>query len=185
VNMCNVGFDANVALHMAKFKTLPLVGGQMAYNLSLFYSLLHKMYSQLRITVDGDETFEGEFLLTAIGNGSFCGGGYKGTPLAQVNDGLLDLCIVKKVSRLKLINLVNVYKRGLHLENEALRQYIIYRRCTQVDITAEKPFAVSVDGENACVKNLSIKIAEGALRFAAPLQDCIRTPALSAATFGE
>ncbi|RPF49071.1 YegS/Rv2252/BmrU family lipid kinase [Hydrogenoanaerobacterium saccharovorans] len=184
VNMCNIGFDANVALHMSKFKMLPFVKGQMAYNLALLYSLLNKMSTHLRITVDGNETFEGEFLLTAIGNGRFCGGGYKGTPLAKVNDGLLDLCIVKKVSRFNLVKLVNVYKAGMHLQDAQLQPYIIYRRCRQIDIAAPQPFAMSVDGENTRVQSVSVKIAERALSFAAPMQDCACSPALVCAGCG-
>lgn len=58
VNMCYAGFDANVALNMDKFKSLPLVNGPIAYQLSLVYCLLKKMFYHFRVVVDKEEVIE-------------------------------------------------------------------------------------------------------------------------------
>lgn len=168
VNMCNVGFDATVALNMCKFKRLPFVSGKMAYNISLVYCLLHKMSSKLTITLDGGEVLEGEFLLAALGNGCYCGGGYKSNPLAETDDGMLDLCVVKKVPRLKLLGLIKSYKLGEHLSNPKFIGYIIYHRCRSIEVKADAPFAISVDGEIRRDKNLAAQVERAALRFALP-----------------
>lgn len=168
INMCNVGFDANVALNMAKFKSLPLVSGHMAYQLSLIYCLLQKMSYPLKVVLDDSEVIQGEFLFTTIGNGCYCGGGFKGVPDAVINDGLLDLCVVKKLSRPKFLSVVSIYKEGRHLQEKALEPYLYYRKARKIEVVSEKPFAVSIDGESNLRKNLCVEVQPGALRFASP-----------------
>ena len=45
-------------------------------------------------------------------NGVSYGGGFRAAPLARMDDGLLDLVLVKKVSRLRIARVVGMYKAG-------------------------------------------------------------------------
>lgn len=173
VNLCNIGFDAKVAENMNKFKRFPLISGQGAYTLSTFYSLLHKMYSNLEILIDDHEVIQGDFLLCVVANGMTYGGGYKGAPLAKINDGLIDVCIFKKVSRFKLIKLINVYKRGEHLDNEEIKEYFIYKKCRSIDIKSKKDFTVCIDGEILVEKNINIALEKKAVNFLVPHKEII------------
>ncbi|MCF0147690.1 MAG: YegS/Rv2252/BmrU family lipid kinase [Clostridium sp.] len=173
VNLCNIGFDAKVAENMNKFKRFPLISGQGAYTLSVFYSLLHKMYSNLEILIDNEETIEGDFLLCVVANGMTYGGGYKGAPLAKINDGLIDVCIFKKVSRLKLLRLINVFKKGEHLENEEMKEYFIYKKCRSIHIRSKNDFTVCIDGEILVDKNIDINLERKAVNFLVPHKDII------------
>lgn len=173
VNLCNIGFDAKVAENMNKFKRFPLISGQGAYTLSVFYSLLHKMYSNLEILIDNEETIEGDFLLCVVANGMTYGGGYKGAPLAKINDGLIDVCIFKKVSRSKLLKLINVFKRGEHLENEEMKEYFIYKKCRSINIKSKKDFTVCIDGEILIERNIEINLERKAVNFLVPNKEII------------
>ncbi len=173
VNVCNIGFDAKVAENMNKFKRFPLISGQGAYTLSVFYSLLHKMYSNLEILIDNEEKIEGNFLLCVVANGMTYGGGYKGAPLAKINDGLIDICIFKKVSRFKLLKLINIFKRGEHLQNEEMKKYFIYKKCRSIHIKSKKDFTVCIDGEIVVEKNIEINLEGKAINFLIPHKDII------------
>lgn len=168
VNVCNIGFDAKVAEDMVKFKRFPFVSGQVAYTISVFYSLLHNMYTNLEILIDNDELIKGDFLLCVIANGMTYGGGYKGAPLAKINDGLIDVCMIKKISRLKLINLINAYKKGEQLENEVLKEYCIYRKCRIINIKSKTDLTVCIDGEILIDKNIDITLEKEAINFLVP-----------------
>ncbi|MDI9215479.1 diacylglycerol/lipid kinase family protein [Clostridium tertium] len=168
VNLCNIGFDAKVAENMVKFKRFPLISGQGAYTLSVFYSLFHKMYNTFDIMIDGSESIHGDFLLCAVANGKSYGGGYMGAPLAEVNDGLIDLCIIKKVSRLKLVKLIKLYKEGKHLESDELKEYVIYKKCKSVNIKSKEKFTICVDGEIFTNDNLSISLESKVIKFLIP-----------------
>ncbi len=173
VNLCNIGFDAKVANNINKFKRFPFISGQGAYTLSTFYSLLHKMHSNLDILIDNEELIQGDFLLCVVANGMTYGGGYKGAPLAKINDGLIDVCIFKKVSRLKLVKLINVYKRGEHLDNEEMKKYFIYKKCRSIDIKSKDDFIVCIDGEILVEKNINIALEKKALNFLVPHKEII------------
>lgn len=165
INLCNIGFDAKVANNMTKFKKIPFLNGQGVYTLSVFYSLLNKMHSYFNISIDDKENIEGDFLICVIANGMTYGGGYRGTPLAKINDGLIDVCIFKKVSRFKLLKLINIYKRGEHLENEEMKKYFIYRKCKTININSEKKLTVCIDGEILLEKNINVTVENNAINF--------------------
>ena len=128
INICNIGFDAKVASNVNKFKKLSFISGGTAYTLALFYSLVHRMHQNFEILLDNKEVIKGKFLLCTFSNGVSYGGGYNAAPLAKVNYGLIDVCIVKKVSRFKLVKLLGLYKNGKHLDNEEISRYIIYKK---------------------------------------------------------
>jgi len=65
------------------------------------------------VTIDG-QTFEKESLLMAVANGKFYGGGIQPTPDASINDGLLDVCFVRKMSVFRIIRLLPLYMKGQH-----------------------------------------------------------------------
>ena len=68
--------------------------------------------------------FEGKSLLLALCNGEYYGGSYRCAPYAIQDDGLMEVSIVKKVSRLTFLRLVGGYKKGEHITNyEKYKKY--------------------------------------------------------------
>ena len=114
--ICSAGLDAQVAYGIPRFRRLPFAGGETAYKLSILTSLCSRLGHKLRIDADG-EIFTGEYLMLAICNGMTYGGGFKAAPQADMQDGLLDLILVRKISRLRIAGVVNTYKQGKHLSD--------------------------------------------------------------------
>lgn len=169
VNLCNAGFDAEVAKNMGVFKTLPFIKrGMAAYNISVAYSLLKPIGKQMRVVLDGQQVLEESFLLLAVGNGAFYGGGYKAAPTARIDDGILNFCGVRKLSRFKIARLIGLYKEGMHPESEEIKDYIEYRECRKVEIRSLQPFSFSVDGECSLRMAVTLELIPGAIRFIAP-----------------
>ena len=165
INLCNIGFDADVAHNVSRFKRF--FSGILAYNFSVFYCLVGKISRTMEIHIDG-EILKGEFLLCACGNGNAYGGGYISAPLAQVDDGLIDVCILKKVSKLKFINLINVYKAGMHLIEPSLKDVITYKKCKRITLAFPKETIFCMDGEIEHAKTVDIQILPKALTFLVP-----------------
>ena len=171
--LCSVGIDAEVAYNIPKFRRVPLCGGQMAYNLSIVERLLGPMGRRLHIEVD-DEVFEGDYLICAVCNGKTYGGGYMAGPEADVQDGLLDVVFVKKISRLRIAGVLNLYKNGRHLKNgqvvERFRDIMTYRRARHVRIRPVDGGQViaNIDGECGPAPSLSADVLPAAARFVLP-----------------
>ena len=171
--ICSARLDAQVAYGLPKFRRLPFCGGQMAYHLSVVQQVCGPLGHRLRVQT-GEETFEDEFLMAAVCNGSCYGGGYQASPKASLNDGLLDVVLVKKVSRLRIAGVVGIYKNGEHVRNgeirEDLRSIIRLVRTRAVAITAldERPLILNIDGECGPGRRLQASVLPGAARFVVP-----------------
>lgn len=168
LNILNIGFDANVAARMIKYKRLPLVSGKGAYSLGVLVSFLCKLANHFTVKVDGNMIYDGLGLLCAVANGICYGGGYYCAPEAVVDDGLLDICLVKKISRFKFIKLIKYYKEGTHLITPKVSQHIVYCKGKEVIIECQKELNYSIDGEMGRSARFKIAVIPNALNFIVP-----------------
>lgn len=102
---------------------------------------------------------EVEFLHFAVGNGRATGGGTVIAPLARVDDGLLDLCVVEPIARSAYAGLLLEVRRGEHLERDGVH----YVQTPWVTVESETPIVVNLDGESASLTRLEYRIAPLAL----------------------
>ena len=167
INMINVGFDCEVVVKTAEIKRRPWVPAGMAYGMGVALELIRKPGVTATVSVDGGEPFEKKLLLCAIGNGAFYGGGYKPVPFSSVQDGALDMCIVKDVSRFTFVRLVSSYKKGEHVveKNKKVLQYL---RGRSLSLSFPEERNVCIDGEIVRMDRCDIEVVPGALRFVVP-----------------
>lgn len=169
VNEFNIGFDANVVVKQAKIKKWPLVSGKLAYDIGVLAAFLGKIRSTYKITIDDKVVYEGVALLGAVMNGGYYGGGYYCAPLAKVDDGLLDFCMVKDVKKTKFLGLINDYKSGNHInESSKAYPYIIHERGKKIRIEIDKDWPYSLDGEIYYTKDVTVEVVPNAIKFVLP-----------------
>ena len=180
LNICCAGLDASVALNMARYKQLPLVTGATAYNIALFKAFCGKMGNPMRIWVNGELVADGTFLLSVFANGRCYGGGYFASPKSLIDDGVLDVLLVRvPKSRLQIPGLVAVYKAGHHLDSAKFNDLLTVFHGQQVSFEAKHPVAVTADGECFEIDRMDFSVLPHAVRFLVP-QGC-RTECLQAA----
>jgi YegS/Rv2252/BmrU family lipid kinase len=168
MNVFNIGLDADIAARVKRIKRIPFVSGKGAYILGVVASFFRKLPHYFKIIVDDEVLFEGQGLLSAVSNGICYGGGFYCTPYALSNDGLIDVVAVKKVSRLKFLKLIKFYKRGEHLDNPKLKDYIFYKQGKSVRIESNELLNYAMDGEVENSKSIELKIVPNALKFVVP-----------------
>lgn len=171
--ICSAGLDAQVAYGIPKFRRIPLCGGSMAYKLSILQAVSGPLGHRLRVCAD-DEVITGNFLMLALCNGSTYGGGFLAAPQACMNDGLLELVLVRKISRLQIARLIGDYQKGLHMQGgqvaPAYRDIIIARkvRRLQLDTLDGNPIVVTRDGECAPYNSLRARVLPAAAQIVLP-----------------
>ena len=173
VNIINMGFDCDVVEEMMRLKKLPFIFGSMAYILGVVKTLfkpIGKLLNVKFIDINNDEFhYNGEFLLAAIANGSFYGGGFNAAPLASMTDGLLDVMIINKMSRFKFISLVGDYRKGTHIDHETgkpskrCEKVVDFYRCKSLEI--KNVDKICVDGEICYESSLDIEVIPQAITF--------------------
>ena len=147
-NMFNIGFDANVCDMAAKLKKYSLTRGSFAYTLSSFMILVKKKGASLKIESDGKTVYDGRLLLTSIANGSFCGGGIKSNPYANVSNGKVNVNVIKNISRTKFLSIFPKYTKGIHMNTKNIEKTIFNFNCEKLTVTpVTKTMKLCVDGE--------------------------------------
>lgn len=168
INICNFGFDSSVAKTMAHIKRKKFIGGKNAYTFAVLYSVFHAMKNKCKITVDGKSFHDGNMLLCTIANGKYVGGSYLCAPRSVNNDGLLDICLSRPLSKIRFAMLLGPYKKGNHLDDPKFKKYILYAQGRSVEVDANEGFSISLDGEIVGISHFKIEILNKQLRFAVP-----------------
>ena len=168
INMLNIGFDCHVVCNTLKLKKNRLIPNKLSYIAALVITLFQKLFSHQKITIDGETVVDRDILLTAIANGSFCGGGFHAIPYASLTDSTLDISIVEKISRLKFISLVGTYKKGTHLNTKAGKKCVSYIRATSLKMEFDTPTKICVDGEIETATFLDISVIPKGISFIIP-----------------
>lgn len=168
VNICNAGLDANVARDISTFKRLPFCGGAMAYLVSLCKNFFSPMGWQGEVSSHGQLLASGELLLLVLANGRYYGGSFLGAPEAALDDGLLDLSIVPKLSRPQILSVLPRYQKGLHTTDPQLTQIVTYCKQDSVSVRFRQPVTLCIDGETLVDDHLEAIVLPGALRLWLP-----------------
>lgn len=147
MNIMNMGFDCEVVRRTGKIKRIPLVSKSMAYILGVVVELIRKPGTKLRVSLDGGEAEEKSLLLATFSNGRYYGGGFNASPKARLQDGLMDVCFIKNISRAKFVSIVKHYRSGEYLDMEKLNDIVDFRRCREATLEFDSAQSVCIDGE--------------------------------------
>ena len=164
LNICSVGLDARIGTDVASYKRLPFLHGFWAYAASTVVNVVKGIAEHYVVEVNG-ETIDGDQTFVCVCNGRYYGGGFNPVPEADPADGLLDVLVVKKVSRLEVPLIIGKYKDGRYKELPHIARHILTDR---VRITCDKPTAINLDGELRTAAVAEFSVAEEKLRFFYP-----------------
>ncbi|RYU11567.1 diacylglycerol kinase [Nocardioides iriomotensis] len=153
------GFDSKVN-ERANAMTWPR--GQMRYNLATLAEL--RVFEPLPYVLDLDGTERRvDAMLVAVGNGESFGGGLRITHGALLDDGMLDVVIVKPMSKPRLLRVYPMLFSGKHV---GIPEYE-HHRVRSVTVAAPGIVAYA-DGERLGPLPLTVDVAPGALRVLVP-----------------
>ena len=178
IDICAAGLDAQVAYGIPKFRRLPGCGGTAAYTLSILQAMLSRFGHKLRVAINGKE-HTGTYMMAAICNGGYYGGGYQAAPYAAMDDGLLDIVLVKPISRIQVAGILAKYKAGRHMQDAdtivpEFRSFMTFYRARSVEMQVldNRPIIATIDGECAPVMELKAEVLPSALNVLLPRPAC-------------
>lgn len=170
INVVNFGFDTHVAATMEKVRRKALIGGKNAYNTGVFSAVLFAMKNRAEIYADGELLNpDGDFLLCTAANGKYVGGAFQCAPRSLNDDGLMEICLARPVSRLRFVQILGSYTNGKHLDNPRFADVFVYRRCKRLEVNAPAGFKVCVDGELIDAPHFVCEVMPRAVKFAVPI----------------
>ena len=163
--VAGIGLDGEVA---QRANQLPRwLRGHGGYVLALLPTMATFAPQPMKISTPAENACSGwtarsdqPTLLAAFANTPVYGGGMKIAPQAKMDDGLLDVCIVRAVNRLKLFAVFPTVYAGRHL---GIRE-VNYFQAEGARVETEHPLEVYADGEYVCRTPVEISIERAALK---------------------
>ena len=120
---------------------LRIFGGQR-YNIASFFEIVKNKKRTAKLVVDGVER-EDNFAFIIACNTKFVGKDMKMAPNAEIDDGNIDLIIVKEASSFTLFSVFPKLFDGSHVNHDACE----YVHCKSFSIIPEEEGKLNIDGE--------------------------------------
>jgi diacylglycerol kinase (ATP) len=154
------GFDSEATRFANEVKRLR---GPLVY----FYAVIHTLITfeppWMRVVHDGG-TFEGKVMFTVVNNLPRFGGGMRIAPDAKIDDGLLDLVIVREIPKRTLLSVFPKVYSGKHVDHPA----VLMARTRRAEITIDRAMVMYGGGEPlrpvAAGEPVRVEVVPGGLR---------------------
>jgi YegS/Rv2252/BmrU family lipid kinase len=143
LNGMGLGFDAQVAAkNYVEPGQVARNGGKGKYLWHIISTLLFYRPGRANI-VSRDQEQESDCFMNTIANGRRFAGDFLLTPEAIANDGMLDICLIKKVNLIQRFKILPMVPKGIHVNNSKVEYYQTEK--ISVDFGKKVPF--HLDGE--------------------------------------
>lgn len=170
-----IGFDAEVVSFVNRWKRfVPRIFIYPFYIGVILMEIVVSRLQKVRINYD-DNTFSGQILMACFGNTGSYARGIKTAPSASVNDGLLDICIVKKIAKLRIVILfLRNFIKALPFRLPELKIYqqiprVEVHQARKVYLESDTPLPFHGDGEIIARTPLSLEVVRQALKVVVPI----------------
>jgi len=137
-NIIGWGLVVDIEMSSEKFRWWP----KQRYNLATVMELITLKSRQTRLILDGEEMDTNITFMIAC-NTPYTGVGMKMAPRADLQDGKIDLVIVKEATRLQMLKLFPKVFDGSHIESDL----VDYRQVSSFSLIPEEEDIINVDGE--------------------------------------
>jgi diacylglycerol kinase (ATP) len=154
VCVLSAGFDA-IVNERANSITFPK--GRHRYTVALLIELWKLKPLSYEVTIDGKD-FSGNYLLVAVANSQSFGGGMKVTPEASLEDGLVDVLLLKPLGRLEFLRIYPRVFKGTHVTDPR----VVIQRGATVRVDARGVIAYA-DGERMSSLPVEVRVAPRSL----------------------
>ncbi|MBS1682623.1 MAG: YegS/Rv2252/BmrU family lipid kinase [Bacteroidetes bacterium] len=165
VNVSGIGFDGHVANLFAAGTQRGLVG----YTKLVFSEF--KKFKPFEASIKlNDKTFEVNPFIIALANASQFGNNACVAPQASLCDGLMDVCVIRKIPLAHLVG----FGRKLFTHKLDRSRFVDFYKAKQVSVELNTPVAFHVDGEPmASSKKFDIELKPASLKILSPSESII------------
>jgi diacylglycerol kinase (ATP) len=162
LNVSTGGFGAEATDETSD--ELKKVMGPLAYLVTGVRKFVRLEPRRARFACGGEVLHDGEFLIFAVGNAHRTGGGMHITVEAEMDDRLLDVCIVEAMGHVEFARLAPRLRAGSHVDHPG----VTYRKVRLLTVEADDELSVNADGEPLSARRFEYSFAERRLTLMLP-----------------
>jgi diacylglycerol kinase (ATP) len=159
LNIVGMGFVAEIAAAAVSWKWL----GNAAYTAATLLKLPRLKAQTITLEIDG-QTIVRHGVFVEVANSRFTGTSFLIAPKAKLDDGLLDVVLLKDISRIGLLRLFNSVYDGSHIRHPQVE----YFQARSIKVTEEFPGCLVPDGEILGRSPAQFDCLPGAIEFLWP-----------------
>jgi YegS/Rv2252/BmrU family lipid kinase len=163
INMASFGLggDVSALVNLWRYSLPRWIGGQARFAAAAISALKRFKNKSVTVEMDGKRTVEIISNLIVVANGRFAGGGMMLAPNAKLDDGLLDVILTDRATRLDVLKELPRISRGGYLKNPKVMEL----RAREVSIRSDEPMAIDIDGEMIGHTPARLTVLPAAVRF--------------------
>jgi YegS/Rv2252/BmrU family lipid kinase len=158
INGVGIGFDGQVVKTMGRKRFIS--AGHFAYLFTVLKEILFYKSIPVKVSTDAFQYCSDIFMIS-VANGSRYGGGFMVAPEASINDGLLDIVTVNRLSVAARLKYLPAIEKGKHMHLSFMKS----DTCTHVRIESNCLIPAHLDGEPIEAAAFDIRILSGHFRF--------------------
>lgn len=166
-NVANIGMDATVAMRADEYASEGLPD---PYVRGVRDAVLSSRFHKMKIVVDGRKLPFRWIQQGVIANGQYCGGEFHCAPTACVDDGLMDVVVMRAMTLLEFFIMLGPYRRGEHLTNRFCRRRLYFNQAKSVDLYSKNLIYVCIDGEIVGALHFRMDLLSKALNIIIPAE---------------
>jgi YegS/Rv2252/BmrU family lipid kinase len=159
LNGIGIGFDGSVVKSMDRKK--PFLRGHAAYLFAVIKQIFLYREREIAIIFEDGHQEQSGYLMIAAANGSRYGGGFLIAPKAKINDALLDMVFIKKISILKRIFNLHKVEKGKHLG----LPFVEFSTAKKIAVRSHHLLDAHLDGEYLADTSFDIEVRPAKFRF--------------------
>ena len=112
------------------------------------------------VKAGGKEFYNGMVFSGAVGIGKYNGGGMQQTPYAAMDDELMDLTIIKKMSKLRIVRNFKLLYTG----NIYSIPKVLHKQCKKIEIESFPESRIEIDGEAVGTSPFTFELVPHAIK---------------------
>lgn len=165
-NTLNMGFGGAVTIHSHK---MPLLRGFVMYLAAVLQTIFMSfIVLDSEFNADG-KTWNDRLMMIAVNNGPREGGGFVTGPDAKLDDGVLNLSTVQRVSRGMMLVMLPFFMQGTQSRFKQVKFFTFKK----LDIKTQQDLVIHTDGEvfagfKSGVRHVTIELLPAALEVMVP-----------------
>ena len=159
VNIIGWGMASNVNILAEKLRWL----GSIRYSVASILSILKIKLQAVNIIIE-NQVFDGKAAFFIALNTIHTGKGMKMAPKAKLNDGLIDIILLKRASRLRILKIFLQLFSGKHIYDPLVQ----YMQVKSFSINSKNDF-LNIDGENIGKTPIEVSVERNAIQLFAKI----------------
>lgn len=135
--------------------------GAFTYYRGLLSTMMKYRSKKVRLTIDGGQTLQGEYMIGAVANGRIFGGGMIIAPRAEPDDGYFDLVLIDPMGRLEIL----ANSRLLYAGTIERHPKVHILKARNIQVESPDKVHIEYDGELGETLPAEFTLVEKALNF--------------------